>query len=238
MFKAQAVILAGGVGSRLKPFTTVIPKPLIPIDDMPIIEIIIRQLKHYGFKDIIISTGYLSEIIRACLGDGKKWGVNIQYVHEAKPKGTAGALKLVKHFDDDFLVINGDVLTDLNLKSFMAKHKKNKNFATIAVKERIVKTNFGVVEFDKKYILNTYKEKPEHRSFVSMGVNVFSKKAPSFIRAQENIGMPDFLLRIKSKGKIVSCFPHSSHWLDLGRFDDLDEAQRIWRSNRNCFLKS
>jgi len=235
--KVQAVILAGGQGSRLRPYTTVIPKPLMPVGEYPIIEIVVRQLKYYGFKHIAVSTGYLSNLIEAYLGDGSRWGVDISYVHEEKPLGTAGALKLVKNLDEDVLTINGDTLTDLNLRTLLTYHKKSKSAATIAMKKRVLQVNFGVLEFNEKKELTDYIEKPQHHSYVSMGVNIINKSCQQLIAANESLGIPDLMLRLRDKNKKVSCFDVKGLWLDLGRLDDLEEAQEIWRKNKNKFIK-
>lgn len=236
MSKIQAVILAGGQGTRLKPYTTVIPKPLMPVGDYPICEVIIRQLKQAGLKNIVISTGHLARLIEAYFGDGHKWGVTISYVREDRPLGTAGALKLVKKLDSDFLVINGDVLTNLNFKELLKHHKKKKAAATITIKERVVKTDFGVIEVDSDGDLDQYNEKPEHKSFVSMGVYILNKECQSAIKARESIGMPELLLRLKDKGRKISCFPTKSIWLDLGRLDDFELSQEVFRKHKKKFL--
>jgi len=163
--KIQAILLAGGKGSRLRPFTTVLPKPLMPLGDYPIIEVIIRQLKNCGMTNIAISTGHLAGLIEAFLKDGKNWGVNITYVREAKPLGTAGAVKLVRNLADNFLVINGDILTDLNFVKFLKEHARKKYIASIAIKERVLKPNFGVIECNQKEILVDYIEKPEYKLY-------------------------------------------------------------------------
>ena len=238
MSKIQAVILAGGKGSRLRPFTKVLPKPLVPLGDFPIAEIIIRQLKYNGFKRIAMATGHLAELIKAYFGDGRRWGVHIQYVKERRPLGTAGALKLVEPLEDDFLVINGDTLTDLNFKKLMARHKTKKGIATMVVKERIVKTDFGVIHHDKKHLLVDYIEKPEHRSLVSTGINVLNKRCKSYIKSRETIGMPELLLRLQSSGEKVFCHQTKKMWLDLGRAEDLPKAEELFRRNKRKFLVS
>ena len=236
MSKIQAVILAGGAGSRLRPYTTVLPKPLMPIGDFPIAEIIIRQLRFYGIKNIVISTGHLAGLIEAYFGDGRRWGVNIQYICEDRPLGTAGALKMIEDLASDFLVINGDTLTQLDFHELLQFHKKKKAAATIAVKERVVKTDFGVVEFNEQNELLNYVEKPQHTTYVSMGINIFKKRCKDYIKDLEAISMPELLLRLKASGERVYCFKTSCLWLDLGRLDDLEAAQEIFRKNAGKFL--
>jgi len=236
MFKAQVVILAGGQGSRLRPYTVALPKPLLPVGDIPILEIIIRQLKHGGFKDIVIATGYLAELIEAYFGKGEKWGVNIRYVHEDKPLGTAGALKLIKQTTDHFLVLNGDLLTDMNYAAFLKWHIKRSDMASLVIKERRMKGDFGVIEVGKDHEMKAYHEKPEHTSFVSIGVNAFNKKVKTLIHPDESIGIPELMLRVQSKGQKVSCYEIKDFWLDLGRLGDFEGAQEIFAKNRKKFL--
>ncbi|MCA9394955.1 MAG: NTP transferase domain-containing protein [Candidatus Omnitrophica bacterium] len=235
--KVQAIILAGGQGTRLRPYTAVIPKPLMPVGEHPICEIIIRQLKDAELTNIVISTGHLAGLIEAYFGNGRKWGVNITYVTEDKPLGTAGALKLVRNMDEDCLIINGDVLTDLDFKAALTYHRRRKALATITVKERIVKTDFGVIAMNADGELVDYIEKPEHKSFVSIGVYLLSRQCRSYIETDENIGMPELVLRLKDKGKKVCCFPTKALWLDLGRIDDFMASQDFFEKHKNKFLK-
>lgn len=234
--KIQAILLAGGKGSRLRPFTTVLPKPLMPLGDYPIIEVIIRQLKNCGMTNIAISTGHLAGLIEAFLKDGKNWGVNITYVREAKPLGTAGAVKLVRNLADNFLVINGDILTDLNFVKFLKEHARKKYIASIAIKERVLKTNFGVIECNQKEILVDYIEKPEYKSYVSTGINAFHKRSLKYIRINESIGMPEFILKMQEAGEEIYCIKNKGLWLDLGRLDDFESAQEIFLKNKKKFL--
>ena len=236
MSKIQAVILAGGQGSRLRPYTTVLPKPLMPVGDIPIAEIIIRQLKHYGLTHIAIATGHLSGLIQSFFGDGSRWDVRIQYIFEDQPLGTAGALKLADNLEDDFLVLNGDILTDVNLRDLFLFHKKKKAQATIMCKERIVKTDFGVVEIDRYDQLIDYIEKPEYCSYVSTGINILTKECQKYIKPNESLGIPDLMLRLKKSDKKVVCFKMSGLWLDLGRLDDLEVAQDVFDKNRRTIL--
>jgi len=235
--KSQVVILAGGAGSRLRPFTTVLPKPLLPIGDLPILEVIVRQLRSAGFCDIAISTGHLAGLIEAYFGNGKKWGVSIRYLREDRPLGTAGALKLVKSVQDNFLVLNGDILTDIDYKALMSFHLKQKAAATVTCKARKVKIDFGVVKINKDHTLADYIEKPEHTSFVSAGLNVLSKRAVKYIKTGESIGMPDLVLRMKEAEEKIVCYKTKGIWLDLGRRDDLESAQEVFLKNERQFLK-
>lgn len=220
----------------MRPYTTVLPKPLMPVGEFPIAEIIIRQLKASGLTDIVISTGHLAGLIEAYFKDGKQWGVKIQYVTEDRPLGTAGAIKLIQNLADSFLVINGDVLTDMDFSKILRYHRTRKNFATIAVKERIVKTDFGVILKGERDELVDYIEKPEHKSFVSIGVNVLNKDCRQYVVKCEAIGMPELMLRMKEAGKKVGCFELEGIWLDLGRLEDLELSQEIFLKNRKKFL--
>jgi NDP-mannose synthase len=228
MFKAQVLIRAGGQGARLRPYTTVLPKPLLPVGGYPILEILIRQLKKVGLKRIVISTGYLSELIEAYCGGGKKWGVDIRYVQEKKPLGTAGALKLVKGVEKNFLVLNGDILTDMNFADFLRWHSRRGAMGSLAVKERRIKSDFGVIEIGADDQLQAYHEKPEHCSLVSMGVNAFNERVMDHIRSGESLGMPELMLRLKLLSKKVCCYKVDEQWLDLGRFEDLERAEEVF----------
>lgn len=233
--KIQAVILAGGKGSRLHPYTKVLPKPLVPLGESPIVEILIRQLKYYGFKNIVMATGHFAELIESYFGDGRRWGVNIRYVRETHPLGTAGVIRLIDDLKDDFLLINGDTLTSMDFRKFMVFHKKARGSATVTVKERIVKTDFGVIEFDGNNLLTDYREKPEYKSHVSIGVNILRRECRDLIKKNEFLGLPDLLLRLVQAGKKVYCHKIKDIWLDLGRPDDLMMAEEIFRKNRKDF---
>lgn len=228
--------MAGGKGSRLRPYTTILPKPLMPLGEMPIAEIIIRQLKRAGITNIAISTGHLAELIEAFFGDGKRWGVKISYVREDMPLGTAGAVRLVKNLGDDFIVINGDVLTDVNFGTLWKFHKNKKNIATITIKERKVVTDFGVIETNSRGELTDYLEKPQQSSFVSMGIYFLNKRCRDYIDRNESLGMPELMLRMKGAGEVVNCFKTSALWLDLGRLDDFEAAQETFAKYQKRFL--
>ncbi|MEK6759611.1 MAG: sugar phosphate nucleotidyltransferase [Deltaproteobacteria bacterium] len=233
----QAIILAGGKGTRLKPYTISFPKPLVPIGDYPILEIIIRQLVSFGFDRVTISTGHLAELIEAYFGDGSRWGVKIEYVREYIPLNTAGALKLVKGCEDNFLVMNGDVLTTLDYGKLLELHTKKGVQATIAAKTRESKIDFGVLKLDEEDFLSEYIEKPVYTFSVSMGVYVLSREVQNLIKDGESIGMPDLLLRLKDSGEKVYCHRSDCYWLDIGRIDDYEKAQEEFEAKKHIFLK-
>lgn len=221
----KTVILAGGQGTRLKPYTTVFPKPLMPIGDKPILEIIIRQLKSCGLDDIIITVGHLGELIMTFFGDGSQLGVNIKYSREDKPLGTAGGLGLIKEeLKDTFLMINGDTLTTLNFSELVSYHQRNGAVTTIALKKREVYIDFGIVELDDNDNVKGYTEKPTNEYLVSMGVNVFEPRVLDYIKVGERLDFPDLTKTLITKGEKVKGFLFDGYWLDIGRREDYERA--------------
>src|SRR4029453_4715502 len=233
----QAVILAGGKGTRLKPYTTVLPKPLMPVGDYPILEIIVRQLKKRDFKDIGLAVGHLSQLFQAFFQNGERFGVNIRYSFEEQALGTAGPIALaLDSLDDDFLVMNGDVLTTLNYDKLVAYTKQHKAAATISTFRRKLKIDFGVIETHEDR-LEKYIEKPTYEFEVSMGINVFNKDAiRDFIKPGQYLDIPDLMIQLKGAGLPVLCYSETCRWLDIGRVDDYQEAVNIFQSSPGEFL--
>lgn len=221
----KAVILAGGKGTRLKPYTNNFPKPLMPVGDKPILEIIINQLKKADITDIVISTGYLEEMIRIFFMDGLKFGVNITYSKEEEPRGTAGPLNLVRdQLTDTFILMNGDVLSDINFHDFIAFHKKNGAEATIALCKRSVPIDFGVVEVDGSHIFSKWMEKPTLEYLVSTGIYVLEPSTLESLPHSGFFNLPDFICKLhEEKHKVLGYF-HNGYWLDIGRPEDYERA--------------
>jgi NDP-sugar pyrophosphorylase family protein len=232
----QAIILAGGKGTRLRPFTTTLPKPLVPVGDRPILELVLLQLKRHGFRDIIISTGHLAELIEAYFGNGKKWGVKIRYVREDKPLSTAGPLRLIRGLAPHFLIMNGDILTDLNFRKLYDRHKKSKSLATLGVIARETIVDYGVIEIASDSTLSKYIEKPTLPYLVSMGVNIIDRRAVTKIKKGEKITLPNFILRLKAAGEKILCHKSKAQWLDIGRPEDYAAAQALFEKNPRRFL--
>jgi NDP-sugar pyrophosphorylase family protein len=225
----QAVILAGGRGSRLAPYTTVLPKPLLPIGDEPILEVVIRQLGLYGFSDITLAVGYLAHLIEAVLQDGSRHGVSLRYHHELEPLGTVGPLATMDHLDDAFLMLNGDVLTTLDFRALVAAHIEAGNVLTIATHRRTVRTDYGVLHTDGvQGLINRvvgYDEKPELSYMVSMGVYALEPEAIGHVPAGRYYDLPDLVLALLAAGAPVGAYPFDGYWLDIGREDDYRRAQ-------------
>ena len=232
----MAVILAGGKGRRLEPFTMTIPKPLLPLDDMPIIEVVIRQLVKAGVKRIVLTLGHMGPVFTSLIGDGSKWGVSIEYQYEEKPLGTSGAISLIDNLDDDFIVMNGDILTTLDYKELFDFHIKNKNMGTIAVTKRNVNIDFGVVELTSDDKLGEYIEKPVISHNVSMGINVLSKEALKYIPEGKKFDMPELMVAIKENKNSVGCYKTDCYWQDIGRFDDYKRASDDFAKDSKRFL--
>jgi NDP-sugar pyrophosphorylase family protein len=225
---ARAVVLAGGKGTRLRPYTTVLPKPLMPVGDRPILDIVVRQLKAAGFDHVTISTGYLAELIEAFFGDGSKYGVRIDYFREDEPLGTVGALAMVDGLDDgDFLVMNGDVLTDLDYGALLERHTAGDAAATIATHERDIQISLGVLRFedaDDDTRLTGYDEKPKINYEASMGVYCFTPRVLGHIERGKRLDFPDLVLKLIEAGEPVRAWRSTDYWLDIGRHDDYEAA--------------
>jgi len=232
----RAIILAGGKGTRLEPYTTVLPKPLMPIGDMPILEVMIRQLKHFGFGNITLAVGHLGGLIEAFCGDGRQYGVKIGYSREDEPLGTAGPLSLIDDVEDDFLIMNGDLLTDLDYSDMVTFHKKANAFATLGLYQKRVKVDLGVIEADKSGCVKDYIEKPTMKYEVSMGIYVFKSQVREHIPAGERMDLPDLIKLLMSKKKTIMGYRFDGHWLDIGRYDDYQEAVKLFQSESGKFL--
>jgi NDP-sugar pyrophosphorylase family protein len=219
----KIVILAGGKGKRLYPYTVVLPKPLMPLGDFPIIEILIRQLKNHNLTDITLAIGHLGNLIQAFLGNGEQYGVNINYSTEDSPLGTVGPLAFIKNLDSTFLVLNGDLLTTFNFSKFIQFHQENKSIATIAVQDRKVNIDYGVVEFENKYLHN-YIEKPTLLYSVSMGIYLFEPEVLSFLPAGQKLDFPELMKILLKEGKKVGIYYTDEYWLDIGRPEDYQKA--------------
>lgn len=236
----KAVILAGGKGTRLAPYTTVFPKPMLPIGGKPILEIIIKQLALYGFKTVVLSVGYLAEIIQAYFrsnGDIPE-DVTIRYVREKKPLGTAAPVALIPDLDESFLVMNGDILTTLDYSELMAFHKANGALLTIAVCSKKVKMNLGIVEFGDDKRVTGYVEKPTYTFNDSMGIYVYEPKVINYITPGVYMDLPTLIHRLLENGEKVLAY-HSTrryYWIDMGRHEDYEEAQIVYEKRKDEFV--
>lgn len=234
----RAVILAGGLGERLRPYTTTIPKPLMPVGDRPILDIVLRQLKHHGFRDITIATGYLAELIEAFVRDGREYEVKVDYFREHDPLGTVGALAEISGLDEPFLVMNGDVLTDLDYRGLMDSHTASGAAATIATQTRDVQVSLGVLEFDEDDPdrLTGYVEKPKLHYECSMGVYCFDPSVVPHIEPGVRLDFPDLILRLIAEGKEVRAVRSDAYWMDIGRHDDYSQVQDEFEAVRDKLL--
>jgi NDP-mannose synthase len=221
----RAVILAGGKGTRLAPYTTVLPKPLMPVGDMPILELLIRQLERAGIDRVTLAVGHLSSLLMAYFQEGASLGVAIDYSVEREPLGTAGPLGLVDGLDETFLVMNGDLLTDLDFQAMIDAHRRHGVLATIGIYERTVKIDLGVVEATPDHMITGYIEKPTNRFLVSMGVYVLEPAVLSRVPHAERFDLPDLVRRLLTDGEAVAGYLHPGYWLDIGRPDDFQRAQ-------------
>lgn len=221
----KAVILAGGKGTRLAPYTKILPKPLMPIGDMPILEVLLLQMKNAGVTDVILTVGHLAELLRAFFKSGERFGLNIDYSIEDKPLGTAGPLSLVADkLDSTFIVSNGDVLTTLDLKDLINAHNRSGAVATIASHVRHVKIDLGVLKVQEHNQVAGYIEKPTYDFFVSMGIYVFEPAVLKYIPENQYFDFPDLVIKLIEAGELVNSFRFDGYWQDLGRPDDYEQA--------------
>jgi dTDP-glucose pyrophosphorylase len=220
----RVVLMVGGLGTRLRPLTEHIPKPMLKVGDRPILETIILNFKKYGFTNIVLSVSYKADLIKSYFDDGSKLGVKIEYIHEDKKMGTAGALSLIKEWEDEpFFVMNGDILTNVNFKSMLNHHTKSNSVATMGVREYDFQVPYGVVNLEENTI-ESIEEKPVYNFFVSAGIYVLEPKALELIPKESYFDMPElFTLMIESSLKTNS-FPIQEYWLDIGRIDEFKQA--------------
>jgi NDP-sugar pyrophosphorylase family protein len=234
----KAIILAGGKGTRLAPYTTVLPKPLMPIGDMPILGLLLRQLRRHGVREVILAIGHLGALIRAVISDGSEYGLSVSYSNEITPMGTAGPLhNIIDELTGDFLMMNGDLFTTLNFSRLIAHHRENSADATIGIHRRDIKLEFGLIERDGAGRFAGYLEKPTYSHHVSMGVYVFNADAVrGFVREPAFLDMPDLILKLHGAGHRVTCFDDECFWLDAGRPEDYRLANQLFEESPEKFL--
>lgn len=232
----KAVILAGGKGTRLAPYTRVFPKPMMPIGDKTILEILLCQLKRAGINHVALTVGHLAGLMRAFFQDGKQYQLNITYVKEDQPLGTAGPLAQVPGLTQTFLVSNGDVLTLLDIADLIHFHRENKGICTIAMHEREIKVDLGVIVQNGGNQISEYIEKPTINYKVSMGLYVFEPEVLEYIPPGQYLDFPDLVHKLLAAGENVIGYPFSGYWQDLGRPDDYEQASLDFEKMRSLFL--
>jgi NDP-mannose synthase len=234
----RAVVLAGGEGTRLRPYTAVLPKPLMPVGDRPVLDIVLRQLRQAGVEHVTIATGYLAELIEAFCADGRAYGLKIDYFREREPLGTVGALATIEGLDGPFLVMNGDVLTDMSYEDFFADHLASGAAATIATTKRKIEVTLGVMLFEDadEARVTDYIEKPSLVYDASMGVYAFDPRVLGFIKPNVRLDFPDLILRLLAAGETVRAHRPGAYWLDLGRHEDYETAMAEFETMRDRLL--
>jgi NDP-mannose synthase len=225
----RAIIFAGGRGTRLAPFTSVLPKPLMPIGERSILELVLNQLAESGIADVTLCVGYLSHLIEAVIGDGSAQGVQVKYVREEEALGTAAPLRLVGDLDDTFVAMNGDVLTTLDYGDLLRHHRESGSIVTIATRERPIQIDYGVLHVrpsgNRVY---KYIEKPQSTSTVSMGIYVLEPEALEYIPETGYFDFPDLVKALLRARQPVSALRFDGLWFDIGRRDDYEQAVTTW----------
>lgn len=233
----RAVILAGGKGTRLRPFTTTIPKPIVPVGDMAVMEIVIRQLARDGFDHLTVAVSHQAQLIMAYFGDGAKWGLTIDYSIEDEPLGTIGPLKLIDDLPENFLVTNGDILTDMDFAAMFRRHVDSGAIGTVATFQREVNIDFGVLNSEATDgRITSFTEKPVEDFHVSMGVYAFSKRILKLVPDGAAYGFDHLMGDLIAGGHDVRAYPWEGYWLDIGRPDDYDRANTEFEQMRSVLL--
>lgn len=232
----MAVLLAGGKGTRLKPLTLTIPKPLLPLGDISILEVVLSQFAAARITRVVITVGHMANLLMASIGKGDRFGLQIEYCIEDKPLGTAGCLRLIDNLEECFLVMNGDLLTTLNYQELMEAHRRGKAAATIAVHKREVHVDYGVIEMSPDGAFNRYIEKPIIPYYVSMGINVLSRTSVDIIPPHQKFDMPQLMTELHRANLNVLCHKTDCYWQDIGRFDDYQQASEDFTRDPSRFL--
>ena len=221
----KAIIMAGGKGTRLKPYTTVLPKPLVPVGNRAILEILIERLRLFSITDLTFCVNHLAELIMAFFGDGGKWGVNISYSMEDKPLSTVAPLKLVSDLPENFFVMNGDLLTDLDFRLLYQKHIQSDGMITVATYQRQAKIDFGVIEVNNENLQAVgFREKPTYDLDVSMGIYVFRRQVLDLVPDGVPFGFDNLMETLLERGEKINIHRHKGYWLDIGRPEDFEQA--------------
>jgi NDP-sugar pyrophosphorylase family protein len=241
MSPSPAVILAGGKGTRLAPYTSILPKPLMPIGHRAILEIVVEQLAACEFRKITLCVGHLAHLIQAVFNSGADRNVEIDYVYEQESMGTAGPLRLVDGLTDTFLAMNGDILTTLDYLDLLAYHRENENVMTVAVHERTTKIDYGVLYLEEQEAkgsrVTVWEEKPEIPMTVSMGVYVLEPAALEYIPRGCSFDVPDLIQALLADGQPVGGYRFGGYWMDIGRQEDYAQAAAAWEKNSERFLR-
>lgn len=220
----RAVVLAGGRGTRLRPYTVVLPKPLMPIGEYPILEVIVRQLVSQGFSHITMAVSHQAQIIRAFFGDGSAWGARIDYSMESRPLSTIGPLRLIPDLPDRFLLLNGDVLTDRSFSGLYEEHARSGALFTISAARRRHTIDYGVLQVDGAGRLTGFDEKPSMEFLVSMGVYAMNREVMALVPEDTPYGFDTLMRNLLVRGERVNVSIHDGYWMDIGRADDYMQA--------------
>ena len=232
----KAVIQAGGKGTRLRPYSLVLPKPLMPVGNYPVIETLLKWLRRNGIKQVYITIGYLGHLIRSVCGDGSQWGLEIIYSDEPEPLGTVGPLRLIsEHLDEPFVMLNGDLITNLNLREFISFHHSHDGMITIAVTTQNVHTNLGVIESDNEKV-KSFREKPVMKFQVSMGIYCMDPGVLDLIPKGLPFGFDDLMYTLLDRDLTACVYQHDGFWLDIGRPEDFLKAQEDFSNNESSIL--
>ena len=236
----HAVVLAGGKGKRVGAYTTVLPKPLMPIGDAPILGVVLQQLSRHGFGDVTLAVGYLGHLIEAVMNDGSELGVSLRYQREPRPLGTAGPLASMDHLDDVFLMMNGDILTTLDYTDLFDAHVASGNLLTIATHVRTVRSEYGVLELDGQHgpirQVTDFREKPAMDHSVSMGVYVVDRRVCEYVPCDTPFDLPELVWRLLEAGERVGSYVYDGFWLDIGRREDYAAALEQYEELRPALL--
>ena len=230
----KAVIQAGGKGTRLRPYTLILPKPMMPVGGIPVIEGLLKWLRRNGIEEAYITTGYLGHILKSLIGDGSQWDMSIAYSVEKEPMGTVGALRLVEdQLDETFLVLNGDLVTDLDLNAFRDFHRSHGGLLSIAVTSKTIKVDLGVLDTDNLSRVTRFREKPSMQYQVSMGMYCMEPGILKHIPKGMAFGFDDLVHILLEKNVPIHVFQHDGLWMDIGRPEDFQKAQELVDSNED-----
>jgi NDP-sugar pyrophosphorylase family protein len=223
----QAVILAGGQGTRLRPYTVTLPKPLVPVGTMPVLEIVLLWMRRAGVTRVTLAVNHLAELIMAFFGNGSKLGIELEYAVESEPLGTIGPLRMLTGLDENFLVMNGDVLTDLDLRAFWERHVRSAATLTVATHARSASIDYGVIETDRGGRVASFREKPQLPFKVSMGIYAMHRRVLEFVPPAGAFGFDGLVHAMLAKRAPIDTVTHDGFWMDIGRPEDYEKVVEL-----------